>query len=297
MTARRATCSALAGLLACVLPAAIAGAQSEPTPFERLQEKLHAVPRPTRTVRRELVQEFLRREDGKSRQAMEARLLLGSYDLQEMDGAAAKRQFRRVAENAAGHPPEIRARALYGLHQAQRLEGEPDEARDTLRELVRAFPGTPFANCARTALGHLERGPAPGIGDQIPLLQMGRDANGRPIPSTRNQPRMFVFWSLEHEPSVRRLEELSQSWRRAGMPASSLIAFALEEDAAALREFARQREWEFTILPADQGFLQPDWLALGVHAVPSVLLIGRDDTLLARDVSADRLQVMLTEGG
>lgn len=284
--------------MACVLPSAIASAQSEPTPFERLQEKLKAMPRPTRAERRELVQEFLRQQDdAKSRPVLEAHLLLGGYDLQEMDGAAAKKSFRTVAERAEGHPPEVRARALYGLHQAQRLEGENDEARDTLRELVRAFPGTPFAICARTALGHLERGPAPGIGDQIPLLQMGRDVNGRPIPSTRNQPRMFVFWSLEHEPSVRRLEELSQSWRRAGMPASSLIAFALEEDAQALRTFATSRDWQFTILPADQGFLQPDWLALGVHAVPSVLLIGRDDTLLARDLSADRLQVMLTEGG
>lgn len=280
----------LFGLLATV----VAG-QDIGRAYAALREQLGTDPQLARQDRRELLQAFLGRfADTQHREVLEARLLLGSLQLQDMAGSEARSQFALVASRAALQPEDVRARALYGLHQAQRLEGDCEAARATLRELMRAFPGTVFARSARTAMAQLDQGSSPGVGDALPPLQFGRDVHGRTVATALPpEPRLLVFWSLEHEPSVRRLESLALAWQKAGMPAHSIVAFALEDDAALLRRFAARRQWHFTVLPADQGFLQPDWLVLGVHAVPTVLLIGRDNTVLARDVSADRLQSLL----
>jgi len=77
------------------------------------------------------------------------------------------------------------------------------------------------------------------------------------------------------------------------MPEGSIVAYAQGSDTAALLELARQQRWHFPILPAPEGFLQPDWLALAVTGVPSMFLVGRDGGLLARDLSAPRLTQLL----
>ena len=288
----RALCPCTLSLLAAALPA-----QRDPTlgaEVTALREQLRQLPPGSGAERVQLLRTFLRDHDDVVDQpdVLQLRLQLGRQLLRQFDARAAAAEFREAAARLAGRDAELHGCALYGLHQAQCLLGERDQARASLRTMLQELDGKPLGDCARVALQQLDRLRAPTVGAAMPVLQSGRDVRGQALADTPG-PRLFVFWSLEHAPSERRLVQLAHVWQKAGMPIEHLVSYALESDARALRRQAEQHDYAFTIVPGEHGFLHPDWLALGVTAVPDVFFVGQDGTLLARDMSPDRLAALL----
>jgi hypothetical protein len=293
------TAALLCGLCCALAAGAPARAQQEvkkPSDFEVLQERLHAMPAPPAAERARLLRDYLRlHADDGQRDWLVARLWLGRELLRQLDGAAAAAELVSVAERARDREPELRAAALYGLQQAQRLQGDRAAANATLQLIVHEFDGREAAESARVLLQQNARHRDPVVGETMPELSANKDARGRAIAPAEG-PRLLVFWSAEHAPSERRLLQLAREWHKAGMPMQNLVAYALDDDDRRLLRFAEQHDCAFPIVAGQRGFLHPDWLTLGVTAVPSVFLVAGDGRLAARDVSPDRLAELLHSG-
>jgi hypothetical protein len=281
-----------------VAAGAHAGAQQEgkKSDFDVLQGRLHAMPPPPAAERVRLLRDYLRlHADDGQRDGLLAKLWLGRELLRQLEGAAAAAELVSVAESARGREQDLRAAALYGLQQAQRMQGDRAAANATLQLIVREFEGREAAESARVQLQQIARHRDPAVGETMPELSANKDARGRAIAPAAG-PRLLVFWSTEHAPSERRLVQLAREWRKAGMPMQNLVAYALDDDDRRLARFAEQNDCTFPIVAGQHGFLHADWLTLGVTAVPSVFLVADDGKLVARDVLPDRLAELLRSG-
>jgi len=291
--------------LATLLLLAAAGtAQQQPRPvvdpdsaFDRLLAQLQAEPRPLLSRRIELVRTFLDdcRGKGDHPLVLRARVRLGNLLLQQLDGTNALVAFKTAHDLAPAGDHDLRGAALLGVAQAQELLEKDDEALATLGALITKLAGTRYADAAQVERNRLQHRRELAIGEPLPKLRLGIDIRNREVRFDLQQgrPYLLVFWSADHDSSRTRLDRLAQTWLQAGMPADTLLAFALQDDAAALGKLADQQGWKFPILPAAQGFLHPDWLQLRITGVPTTLLVARDGTLLLRDPSPDRLAAAL----
>src|SRR5262249_4510000 len=159
------------------------------------------MPPPPAAERARLLRDYLRlHADDGQRDGIVARLWLGRELLRQLDGAAAAAELVSAAERARGREPELRASALYGLQQAQRLQGDRAAANATLQLIVREFDGREAAESARVLLQQNARHRDPVVGETMPELSATRDARGRSIAPAEG-PRLLVFWSTEHTPS------------------------------------------------------------------------------------------------
>lgn len=293
-------------LVACCLAIGLApglAAQERPTAdplqqeYSRLLTSLQREPKATTPQRIQQLEAFLLRHDERpgNSAVLLARLQLGLCQLERFDGGAARTQFRIVRELAPRQEFDLRGRALYGIAQAAELLGESAEASKALTQLIAEMAGSHYAEVARVALNRLQHESAVAVGKPLPALLLGRDLAGRQVSMTplQGRPLLLVFFAIDHEASVQRLEQLAQTWIDNGMGADSLVAFALQSDAVALKAFATRHGWQFRVLAGDDGFLQQDWMQLRITGTPSNWVVGRTGTLLLRDAAPERLTALL----
>lgn len=95
--------------------------------------------------------------DSASRAKMRANRAVARYELANALFRAAGRPdsaatwFRRILKDDRDHP--VARKALYGLAQAQRAQGDTTAARATYRRIIEEYPSTPYAKRAREQLG------------------------------------------------------------------------------------------------------------------------------------------------
>ena len=77
------------------------------------------------------------------------------------------------------------------------------------------------------------------------------------------------------------------------MPAGGVVLFSTTAHGDAVLRLARDPELKAPVLPAPSGFVSPVFLLYEVRAVPSMLLVGPDGTVLGRDLPARRLRAVL----
>ncbi len=294
------TCAWLAAaLLAQTMPKPIA---VRPSPlaaeFLRLEQRLDAGPRLPLRERTRLLSEFLTRHQATPMASEVLAVLLrrGGARLQQLDATGARADFHAVLEHAAPADHELRNRTWFGLHQVQLQLGDRDAARQALGNIDLDAAAPTAAAAVRLAIEQLDHAEAVQVGKALPRLTYGVDTNNHLVTAEQFQPgpRLLVFWSLGHAPSQRRLEALATAWTQCGLPMTNLIAFANDDDLAALQRMIRERGWTFSVLPT-QGdcYLHPDWQRLQVTAVPTMLLVAADHKLVARDLPPDRLAELL----
>jgi hypothetical protein len=271
------------------------------TAFAELEQELSKSPRPSLTQRQKLLLDFLQAHADSapatpSIEELTARLRLAEIALLRLDAQTAQKGFAAIAEAARDRFPILRQRAQFGLHQAFRLAGEPDSAKAILEALRTENKGTEVERDADLALAQLDARRPLAVGEAADSLLFGKDLDGETVTalSFEDEPRLLVFWSAEHAPSVRRLEALARAWRKLDLPMRNLVAYCADDDVDMLRTMAHDRGYTFRILPASgTGYLHADWLQLGVTAVPSCALFDAEQQLIAIDPPPHRIAASL----
>lgn len=268
--------------------------------FAELLLELEKEPLPSIAQRQKLLLDFVdvHQHAPDSLEVLGARLRLGILALQRLDTKPAIETLADVAQRAESVDADLRGRALFAQCQAHLMAKEPQRARETLQVILREHEDDAIAGVARIALARLDETTELRVGKPMPPMEFGVDLAERRIEANTFAagPRLYVFWSFAHQPSQRRLEACARVWRKLGLPDENLIAYAADDDTGALRRLAQQRRWTFRVLAAGaDGFLHPDWIRLGVTAVPTTMLVGEDGVLLATDLSPDRLESVFRE--
>jgi hypothetical protein len=170
--------------------------------------------------------------------------------------------------------------------------GEEAAARSCLALISLRCRETEFGAAAHAILMHSSGQMSPEVGQPFPALDPLRSIYGARI-TLGHAPRLIVFASFTHDASLKRVEHFAQACQKAGLPADSLVVFALESDAGELARISQQRQLRCAIVAGQEGFANPTWVRLDVRAVPQAYLLDREGIVRARDLTPDRLAPLL----
>jgi hypothetical protein len=249
----------------------------------------------TATEKIELLADFLRDHSARPGHplVLQTRSRLGDLYLLH-DAPRALEQFDAILVHGEDLA-DLRGRAAYGRAQAQLQMGNARQAMEFLRTLVQDEAGTRYGRYARTALEHLNTPSVLRAGLPLPNMTFGRDLSGKALSTQtlRGDPALLVFWSPDSPTSIEMVERLADAWTRNTTDEIHFVALALDSNRTRAAAIARQRNWRFTTVLCEGGFLDPTALTLRVTGVPTSFLLGADGTYLARDLSPDRLSYLL----
>lgn len=298
----RSATKGLLALLLALLACVGATAQDRPGAWTALQEKLEdprlSIEDRVRSLTRFVAEHGASEEGARSTEVLTARSMLGTLRLSSLDAERAAVEFEIVVDRAERSAVDLRGRALYGAAQAAELRGADDRARELYRRLVRDLAGTRYADFARVELHRLDQEvaerprpgrPAPDFG---PALD--RTGTARRLADLAGAPALLLFLDPNDEKGTQRVAALVRTARDAGLADAAMIVFSTAgTDDPALGRLARKPVFRMPIVPAPEGFLSSAFLLYEIRAVPSSVLVGRDGTLLGRDLPPRRLREVL----
>jgi hypothetical protein len=216
---------------------------------------------------------------------------LGGLHLRELDGPTAEDAFGHALRLTSDDERDIFGRAIYGLAQAQEIQGRRADAIASLRRIDAGFEGTRYYRYARVALRRLSSAPPiPEPGDALPPLRLGNDVRTSAAAPKRDAPWLLVFFHADHPSTVDIVERLQQAW---DPDVRLMIAIDLSGRRERCAEIARDHNWVCHTICADDGFLHHDALQLAISTTPSWFVVDRQGRLLARDIPADKLEKLL----
>lgn len=216
---------------------------------------------------------------------------LGGLHLRELSAAAAEEAFTAALNLTSDEELDIYGRAIYGLAQSQEMQGQRAAAIASLQRIDRSFLGTRYHRYAQVALQRLAVAhPDPRPGKPMPPLRLGADVRTGSPPPRLDAPWLLAFFHSEHPATIDAVERLQKVWDPAVRP---MIAIDLSGQRDRCAEVTRERSWACHTICADDGFLHPDALQLGVATTPTWFVSDRDGRLLARDIPAPRLASLL----
>ena len=178
------------------------------------------------------------------------------------------------------------ANAYYGLAMAAEGEGDLESALGAMRSYLHlSRDGDKHRARARSALWEWEA--ALGRHRLPTLASLGlADLEGAPVVPDRYRGKVVVLnlWATWCGPCRKELPSLERLQRRLDPARFAVMGIALQDDAAAAREFVLQRAPGLpTLVPRDRAKVSA---ALAVGALPTTLLVGPEGDVLERVTGA-----------
>lgn len=248
----------------------------------------------------ELLEAFLTEHATTNNQAshlvlLQARIRLAGLYLSNFDLDQAKQQFTVVLKQVSPQDKDLRPRALYGLGQVQELDGQLDDATNTLRRIIRSYEGTRYATFAKVSLQRIQAKDLAVIGKLAPAIRPHLDLTGkaRDLSSLLGEPVLLLFWSPDHLAGLAQINKLLLAAKKADLATRQVLSFGMHADSDQLRVRIEAEGWKIPVIPLNQEFLDPLVIKYGLRSIPSSFLIGPDGTLLARNLSPTRLTAAL----
>lgn len=224
------------------------------------------------------------------------RLRLAELELCRFAVTAALQQFDRVTAEAPLRATDLHGEAALGAASCRLALGETEVARAAFERLRDELTGTRYAAHAQAALQRIDaQRPSAAAGDRVPALPRLLDLSGRAqeLGFPRGAPTLLLFWSPDVPATVDALDRVAEQWSLLGLPRENLLTFGLADSPELLREVRRSLGVDVTVVPCQRGALDPSVVTLRVDALPALILLGPDGTILARDFAAARLRELL----
>lgn len=125
-------------------------------------------------------------------------------------------------------------------------------------------------------------------GDATPFYATTVDGlDGKPLAleQYRGKPVIVNFWARWCPPCRKEIPELIQLQNEYGKRGLVVLGLAIEEDAAAVKEFAKAYEINYTVgVDKKKGLWLMQSLGNGVSGLPFTLIIGKDGQIVQRKI-------------
>lgn len=182
---------------------------------------------------------------------------------------------------------ELAAEALFELGKIDDYLGDIETAEKTYRRIVADFPDSDFAARARGAVVRLTS-----EGRVIPFT--GETVNGQAFNLARLKGRMVLihYWATWCEPCKAEFDEMKELYSRYQRDGFEIVSISLDENREDLMSYLGQNKdlpWIHLYAP---GGLEGSPLSaqLGVIALPTMMLVDKDGTVLERGTTLQQVE-------
>ena len=182
------------------------------------------------------------------------------------------------------------AEALLQLAFRDEFEGRDAEAVERYAAIAATFPDTPQARKAAGAVQRLEC-----VGKPLALAGPTVDGKQVSVASLKGVPVLVHYWSTDCEPCKVDLAQIRELQAKYGPTKFAVVGVGLDSDKAKLVKFLQAKPLPWPQLHEPGGLDSRLAEEFGVLALPTMVLVGADGTVLDRNVSITGLEKRLDE--
>lgn len=182
---------------------------------------------------------------------------------------------------------ELAAEALFELAKIDDYIGDIESAEEVYQQIVKRFPDSPFAARAKGAVVRLTS-----EGKRIQLA--GSTVNGQAFELARLKGRMVLvhYWATWCEPCKAEFDEMKDLYARYKKDGFEIVSISLDESRDDLMDYlSKNNDLPWIHLYAEGGLEQSPLAAqLGVIALPTMLLVEQDGTVMERGATLQQVE-------
>ena len=182
------------------------------------------------------------------------------------------------------------AEALLQLAFRDEFEGRDAEAVERYAAIAANFPDTAQARKATGAVRRLES-----VGKPLTLAGPTLEGKQVAVASFKGVPVLVHYWSTDCEPCKVDLAQIRELQTKYGPNKFAVVGVALDGDKAKLAKFLQAKPLPWPQLHEPGGLDSRLAEEFGVLALPTMVLVGADGTVLDRNVSINGLEKRLDE--
>jgi thiol-disulfide isomerase/thioredoxin len=182
------------------------------------------------------------------------------------------------------------AEALLQLAFRDEFEGRDAEAVERYAAIAANFPDTAQARKATGAVRRLES-----VGKPLTLAGPTLEGKQVAVASFKGVPVLVHYWSTDCEPCKVDLAQIRELQTKYGPTKFAVVGVALDGDKAKLAKFLQAKPLPWPQLHEPGGLDSRLAEEFGVLALPTMVLVGADGTVLDRNVSINGLEKRLDE--
>ena len=182
------------------------------------------------------------------------------------------------------------AEALLQLAFRDEFEGRDAEAVERYAAIAANFPDTAQARKATGAVRRLES-----VGKPLTLAGPTLEGKQVAVASFKGVPVLVHYWSTDCEPCKVDLAQIRELQTKYGPKKFAVVGVALDGDKAKLAKFLQAKPLPWPQLHEPGGLDSRLAEEFGVLALPTMVLVGADGTVLDRNVSINGLEKRLDE--
>jgi len=182
------------------------------------------------------------------------------------------------------------AEALLQLAFRDEFEGRDAEAVERYAAIAANFPDTAQARKATGAVRRLES-----VGKPLTLAGPTLEGKQVAVESFKGVPVLVHYWSTDCEPCKVDLAQIRELQTKYGPKKFAVVGVALDGDKAKLAKFLQAKPLPWPQLHEPGGLDSRLAEEFGVLALPTMVLVGADGTVLDRNVSINGLEKRLDE--
>jgi len=202
-----------------------------------------------------------------------------------------KAWFDNLQAFADTYPKAIEsAEAMLQLAFRDEFEGRDEDAVKRYAAIASNFPDSPQARKAAGAVRRLES-----VGRPLALSGPAVDGKRVGIESFKGVPVLVHYWSTDCEPCKVELAQIRELQAKYGGKKFAVIGVALDGDKAKLVKFLQARPLAWPQLHEPGGLDSRLAEEFGVMALPTMVLVGADGTVVDRNVTITGLEKKLDE--
>ncbi|MFM8734891.1 MAG: redoxin domain-containing protein [Pirellulales bacterium] len=191
--------------------------------------------------------------------------------------------------NAYPKAPEA-AEAILQLAIQDEFGGREKEAMERHQAIMATFPDTPQARKAAGSLRRLES-----VGKPFALAAPSVDGKQVSVEAFKGVPVLVHYWSTDCEPCKVDLATIRELQAKYGPKKLAVVGVALDSDKGKLAKFLQAKPLPWPQLYEPGGLDSRLAEEFGVIALPTMVLIGADGSVLDRNVSITDLERKLDE--
>jgi thiol-disulfide isomerase/thioredoxin len=170
------------------------------------------------------------------------------------------------------------------------FEGREKESIDRYQQIVTGFADSPQARKATGAVRRLES-----VGKPLALAGTSIDGRTFSVEAFRGVPVLVHYWSTDCEPCKVDLAQIRELHSKYGPKKFGVVGVALDGDKSKLTKFLQAKPLPWPQLHEPGGLDSRLAEEFGVLALPTMVLVGADGTVLDRNVSITGLEKRLDE--
>ena len=194
---------------------------------------------------------------------------------------------KRLANFVDRYPNSLlAAEAMFQLANIDDYLGDVEAAAAVYRRIATEFPDAPLASRAKGAVIRLTS-----VGKPLPFRGTTLDGKAFSLDQLKGKSVLIHYWATWCEPCKAEFDELKELHAKYAKEGFEIVSVSLDESKADVADYLKSERLPWLHLYAEGG-LESSPLAsqLGVIALPTMILIGPDGTVVDRGIGMPQME-------